>query len=67
MSGREVTDNTWKVATMAPEHADPHARDIKREALQFAVSAHRESDPDEIVKAAKRYEAFLKGDEDVVA
>lgn len=44
---------------------DSHSRDIKKEALELAVSAHRDSDPDEIVKAAKRYEAFLLGEEEV--
>lgn len=63
MSGREHTADTWKVAPMAP--TDAHSRDIKREALEFAVSAHRDSDPDEIVKAAQRYEAFLKGEDAV--
>lgn len=40
---------------------DTHARDFKKEALDLAVAAHPDSTPDEIVKAAKRYEAYLLG------
>lgn len=58
MNGREDTISSWKVVIVT---LDPNAANLKREALEFAVAAHRDSDPDEIVKAAKRYEAFLSG------